>query len=101
MPSQRKNSTLSRLPNLLAERCRQYLSNSDVQKIREAFRYADQAHLGQFRNSGAPYITHPIAVAEILASWHMDAETIEAGLMHDVLEDTGHYQDRNERKNSE
>ena len=75
--------------NLLAERCRQYLSNSDVQKIREAFRYADQAHLGQFRNSGAPYITHPIAVAEILASWHMDAETIEAGLMHDVLEDTG------------
>lgn len=65
--------------NLLAERCRQYLSNSDVQKIREAFRYADQAHLGQFRNSGAPYITHPIAVAEILASWLKDAETIEAG----------------------
>ncbi len=37
---------------------------------------------------GAPYITHPIAVAEILASWHMDAQVIEAGLMHDVLEDT-------------
>lgn len=75
--------------NLLAERCRQYLSSSDVNKIREAFRYADQAHLGQFRNSGAPYITHPIAVAEILASWHLDAQAIEAGLMHDVLEDTG------------
>lgn len=75
--------------NKLAERCRQYLSNADVTKIREAFRYADQAHLGQFRNSGAPYITHPIAVAEILASWHLDAQGIEAGLMHDVLEDTG------------
>ena len=75
--------------NQLAERCRQYLSNADVSKIREAFRYADQAHLGQFRNSGAPYITHPIAVAEILASWHLDAQAIEAGLMHDVLEDTG------------
>lgn len=55
--------------NKLAERCRLYLSTADVNKIREAFRYADEAHLGQFRNSGAPYITHPIAVAEILASW--------------------------------
>lgn len=75
--------------NKLAERCRLYLSTADVNKIREAFRYADEAHLGQFRNSGAPYITHPIAVAEILASWHLDAQAIEAGLMHDVLEDTG------------
>ncbi len=74
--------------NALAERCRLYLSNADVNKIREAFRYADQAHLGQYRNSGSPYITHPIAVAEILATWHMDAQVIEAGLMHDVLEDT-------------
>lgn len=88
-PTAPENEKLSPVAsaNLLAERCRQYLSSSDVQKIREAFRFADQAHLGQFRNSGAPYITHPIAVAEILASWHMDAETIEAGLMHDVLED--------------
>lgn len=75
--------------NQLAERCRLYLSSSDVNKIREAFRYADQAHLGQYRNSGDPYITHPIAVAEILAGWHIDAQVIEAGLMHDVLEDTG------------
>lgn len=73
----------------LVDRCRLYLSDHDVEKIREAYRYADNAHLGQFRKSGEPYITHPIAVASILASWKMDAETIEAGLMHDVLEDTG------------
>lgn len=73
----------------LVELCRQYLSTPDVEKIREAYRYADNAHLGQFRKSGEPYITHPIAVASILASWRMDAATIQAGLMHDVLEDTG------------
>ena len=73
----------------LVERCRQYMSEDDVEKIREAYRYADSAHLGQFRKSGEPYITHPIAVASILASWKMDAVTIQAGLMHDVLEDTG------------
>ena len=73
----------------MVDTCRSYLSYADVEKIREAYRYADNAHLGQFRKSGEPYITHPIAVASILASWRMDAETIEAGLMHDVLEDTG------------
>lgn len=73
----------------LVDRCRQYMSAADVEKIREAYRYADAAHLGQFRKSGEPYITHPIAVASILASWKMDSVTIQAGLMHDVLEDTG------------
>ena len=73
----------------LVDTCRLYLSTDDVERIREAYRYADNAHLGQFRKSGEPYITHPIAVASILASWRMDAQTIEAGLMHDVLEDTG------------
>ncbi len=73
----------------LLARCRQYLSESDVKRIQSAFRYADDAHLGQFRKSGEPYITHPLAVATILAEWHLDAITICAGLMHDVLEDTG------------
>lgn len=73
----------------LVDRCHQYMSNAEVEKVREAYRYADAAHLGQFRKSGEPYITHPIAVASILASWKMDAPTIQAGLMHDVLEDTG------------
>ncbi len=73
----------------LLTRCRQYLSESDVKRIQHAFRYADDAHLGQFRKSGEPYITHPLAVATILAEWHLDATTVCAGLMHDVLEDTG------------
>ena len=51
----------------LLARCRQYLSRSDVETIQRAFRYADDAHLGQFRKSGEAYITHPLAVASILA----------------------------------
>lgn len=81
-------TTIATSAELLA-RCRQYLSESDVTTIQRAFRYADDAHLGQFRKSGEPYITHPLAVATILANWHLDAQTVCAGLMHDVLEDTG------------
>ncbi len=72
----------------LLARCSQFLSRADVERIRQAFMYADAAHLGQFRKSGEPYITHPLAVANILAEWRLDATTICAGLMHDVLEDT-------------
>ncbi len=73
----------------LIELCQTYMSSADIERIRAAYRYADDAHLGQVRKSGEPYITHPIAVASILAEWHLDAPTIQAGLMHDVLEDTG------------
>ncbi len=73
----------------LLDRCAVYLSKADIERIKEAFRCADEAHLGQFRMSGEPYITHPLAVASILADWHMDADTVCAGLLHDVLEDTG------------
>ena len=83
-----KATAIATSAQLLA-RCRQYLSESDVSRIQAAFRYADDAHLGQFRKSGEPYITHPLAVATILAEWHLDVATICAGLMHDVLEDTG------------
>lgn len=83
-----KATAIATSAQLLA-RCRQYLSESDVSRIQAAFCYADDAHLGQFRKSGEPYITHPLAVATILAEWHLDAATICAGLMHDVLEDTG------------
>ncbi len=77
----------------LAERVKKYLPSSDVQKIKEAFRFSDEAHLGQFRRSGAPYITHPVAVAEILTDWRLDGAAIQAALLHDVLEDSGIVKD--------
>jgi len=73
----------------LTDRLKRYLSNADVQRIKEAYRFSDAAHLGQFRKSGEPYITHPIAVAEVLADWKLDAAAIQAALLHDVLEDSG------------
>ncbi len=66
-----------------------YLNAEDTQQLEKACAYAFRAHDGQTRKSGEPYITHPIAVATELAKWHMDIQTLNAGLMHDVLEDTG------------
>ena len=57
--------------------------------MREAYRFADEAHLGQFRASGEAYITHPIAVAGLCAEWKLDAQAIMAALMHDAMEDCG------------
>jgi guanosine-3',5'-bis(diphosphate) 3'-pyrophosphohydrolase len=57
--------------------------------VREAYKFADAAHLGQFRASGQPYITHPIAVAGLCADWRLDAQAIMAALMHDTIEDQG------------
>src|SRR5271165_527679 len=73
----------------LTERLKSYLSSGEIQRIREAFKFSDAAHLGQFRKSGEPYITHPIAVAGTLAEWHLDAAAIQAALLHDVMEDSG------------
>ncbi len=64
-----------------------YLDPKDVALVREAYRFSDQAHLGQFRSSGSPYISHPISVAEICAGWKLDADAIRAALLHDVMED--------------
>jgi len=66
-----------------------YLSEADQEAFVRAYHYSAAAHEGQFRKGGAPYITHPLAVAEILASWHLDAQTLIAALLHDVVEDTG------------
>jgi GTP pyrophosphokinase/guanosine-3',5'-bis(diphosphate) 3'-pyrophosphohydrolase len=66
-----------------------YLDASDIRRVREAYRFADEAHLGQFRASGEPYITHPIAVAGLCADWKLDAQAIMAALMHDAMEDCG------------
>ena len=65
-----------------------YLQEQDLELIRRAYALSEQAHRGQVRKSGVPYIMHPIAVAGILVNLHMDAVTIAAGLLHDVVEDT-------------
>jgi len=64
-----------------------YLSSTDLEQVRLAYRFADEAHLGQLRNSGEPYITHPIAVAAQCADWKLDAQALMAALLHDALED--------------
>ena len=66
-----------------------YLSKKEVARVKDAYRFSDQAHLGQFRSSGEPYITHPIAVTEICAGWKLDADALMAALLHDVMEDQG------------
>jgi RelA/SpoT family (p)ppGpp synthetase len=65
-----------------------YLPPDQVERVREAYEYADTAHTGQRRQSGEAYITHPIAVADILADLHMDGATLTAAILHDVVEDT-------------
>ena len=64
-----------------------YLGEEGIKRVRDAYRLSDEAHLGQFRTSGEPYISHPIAVAEICAGWRLDTESLMAALLHDVLED--------------
>ena len=66
-----------------------YLDKADIDQIRKAYRFADEAHLGQMRGNGEPYITHPIAVAVQCAEWKLDAQAIMAALMHDAMEDCG------------
>src|SRR5438477_979312 len=65
-----------------------YLKPKDVARLEEAYRFSEAAHAGQTRQSGEPYISHPLAVAEILADWHLDGQTLMAALLHDVTEDT-------------
>ena len=66
-----------------------HLKPEEIVQIKKAFHFADEAHLGQYRHSGEPYITHPLAVAELCAGWRLDAPSIMAALLHDVIEDTG------------
>ncbi len=76
-------ASVTQLTNRLAD----YLTASELKKIKEAYRFSDEMHLGQVRKSGEPYISHPIAVAEICAEWKLDAQAIMAALLHDVMED--------------
>ena len=65
-----------------------YLKAGDVAQVQAAFEFSRAAHSGQFRKSGEAYISHPVAVAGILAQWHLDAQALMAALLHDVVEDT-------------
>jgi guanosine-3',5'-bis(diphosphate) 3'-pyrophosphohydrolase len=79
------------LPSIdtLADRLSSYLAADQVNLVRRAYFYAEQAHDGQRRRSGEAYVTHPLAVANILADMHMDHQSLMAAMLHDVIEDTG------------
>ena len=66
-----------------------YLNNSQLEQVNKAYLYAANAHSGQFRSNGDPYVTHPVAVAEILAKFKMDEDCLTAAMLHDVIEDSG------------
>ncbi|MDD9890688.1 MAG: bifunctional GTP diphosphokinase/guanosine-3',5'-bis pyrophosphate 3'-pyrophosphohydrolase [Gammaproteobacteria bacterium] len=73
----------------LADGLSDYLGKDQVNSVRRAYFYAEQAHDGQFRRSGDAYVTHPLAVASILSEMHMDHQSLMAAMLHDVIEDTG------------
>ncbi|PZE19460.1 RelA/SpoT family protein [Paenibacillus xerothermodurans] len=72
----------------LLDKASSFIKENDLKRIREAYEFAEQAHAGQVRKSGEPYILHPLAVAEILVNMQMDTTSIIAALLHDVVEDT-------------
>ncbi len=65
-----------------------YLKPEDISQLQDAYLFSQSAHSGQYRKSGEPYISHPLAVASILGKLHMDTQTLTAALLHDVMEDT-------------
>jgi len=84
LPLKHQVVSIERLISKLA-----YLKPDEIVQVKKAFQFSDAAHLGQYRHSGEPYITHPVAVAELCATWRLDAPSIMAALLHDVIEDTG------------
>ncbi|MES2720274.1 MAG: bifunctional GTP diphosphokinase/guanosine-3',5'-bis pyrophosphate 3'-pyrophosphohydrolase [Pseudomonadota bacterium] len=73
----------------LCKRLSDYLTPDQVADVRRAYVFSEQAHSGQFRRNGDPYVTHPLAVAHILCDMHMDHQSLMAAMLHDVIEDTG------------
>ena len=73
---------------VLLDQAAGYLKQEDVSQLESAFRFSAEAHQGQFRMSGEPYVSHPVAVAQILTQWHLDSQALTAALLHDVMEDT-------------
>jgi len=68
---------------------RSYNPHADTNELEEAYVFAAEKHAGQTRKSGEPFINHPLEVAMILASLHLDTATLQAALLHDVVEDSG------------
>ena len=73
----------------LADNLSSYLGKDQINNVRRAYYYAEQAHEGQLRHTGDAYVTHPLAVASILSEMHMDHQSLMAAMLHDVIEDTG------------
>src|SRR5271156_5781051 len=84
LPGGRRSTGISQLLDKLEA----YLSPAQVERVREAYEFGAEKHRGQKRVSGEPYITHPVAVADILADLRLDADTLVAAILHDVIEDT-------------
>lgn len=78
----------------LVKRLQSYLDDEQIAEVVRAYEFAEKAHEGQYRRTGDPYITHPLAVANILTDMHMDYESLMAALLHDVLEDCGVSKER-------
>ncbi len=75
--------------NALSIKLSDYLGPDEVEQVKKAYEMACEAHSGQFRSSGDPYVSHPIAVANILSSFRMDEDSLSAAMLHDVMEDSG------------
>ena len=73
----------------LSKKLSDYLDPKKVKQVNKAYDFACEAHSGQYRSSGDPYVTHPIAVASILGSFRMDENSLAAAMLHDVMEDSG------------
>jgi GTP pyrophosphokinase len=81
LPVDQENSSLTQL-------VKTYLPKTEIDKVWEAYRFSEKAHSGQKRRSGEAYISHPVSVACIAARFHLDSQSIQAALLHDVVEDT-------------
>ena len=73
----------------LTKSLKTYMDSDQLEQVKKAFFFAANAHSGQYRVSGDPYVTHPVAVAEILAKFKMDGDSLSAAMLHDVIEDSG------------
>ena len=83
-----EQTVADKLLNELIKKIKKYHPSENVELIERAYRISEEAHRGQIRKSGEPYIVHPMITAMILAELKADKETIAAGILHDIIEDT-------------